>query len=231
MMNIDILHLTEGARQATGLTVIIDVFRAFSLECYLYEQNAKLIIPVADVEQAFNLKKENPDFVLIGEREEKKVPGFDFGNSPTHILSMDFSGRTIVHTTSAGTRGIFNAINAKEIITGSFVNAEAIIRYIKKNMYKDVSLVCMGYSAQTQTEEDNLCAEYISGRLRNETPDFQKMVEIIKQTSGKRFFDKTKASYCPSNDFNLCLQLSRFNFIIRAIRQADGTIFNQKIEI
>ena len=59
MHNINILHLIEGAKQAKGLTVIIDVFRAFSLECYLYGLNVKQIRPVGTIEEAFSLRQQN----------------------------------------------------------------------------------------------------------------------------------------------------------------------------
>ena len=54
------LHLVDGARQATGLTVIIDVFRAFSTACYTVFQGASRIIPVGDLDLAYELKKKNP---------------------------------------------------------------------------------------------------------------------------------------------------------------------------
>jgi len=59
-MDIEMLHLVDGARQATGLTVIIDVFRAFSTSCYTVFQGASRIIPVGDLDLAYELKKKNP---------------------------------------------------------------------------------------------------------------------------------------------------------------------------
>ena len=129
-MQIDILDLIEGAKQARGLTVIIDVFRAFSTACYVVRNGASEIIPVGDVELAYQLKEENSDCVLMGERKGKILPGFDYGNSPTEIEAIDFSGKTIIQTTSAGTQGFANAKEADELISGSFVNAGAIVSYI-----------------------------------------------------------------------------------------------------
>ena len=111
-MQIDILDLIEGARQARGLTVIIDVFRAFSTACYVVRNGARQIIPVGDVDLAYQLKQQNPNYVLMGERKGKKLPGFDYGNSPTEIQSIDFSGKTVIQTTSAGTQGFANAKDA-----------------------------------------------------------------------------------------------------------------------
>ncbi|MFO7655522.1 MAG: 2-phosphosulfolactate phosphatase, partial [Bacteroidales bacterium] len=65
-MEIEILQLIEGARQAMGLTVIIDVFRAFSLACYIFDQGAEKIIPVGDIDMAYRLKENNPGYLLAG---------------------------------------------------------------------------------------------------------------------------------------------------------------------
>ena len=84
-MEVKILHLIDGAKQARGLTVIIDVFRAFSVACYAFGNGARKIISVGDIDLAYKLKKENPGYLLIGERGGKKPKGFDYGNSPTQI--------------------------------------------------------------------------------------------------------------------------------------------------
>jgi 2-phosphosulfolactate phosphatase len=64
-MQINIIKSVEDAIQAKGLTVIIDVFRAFSVEAYLFHNGAKYIIPVQTLEEAYKLKKEHPDYILI----------------------------------------------------------------------------------------------------------------------------------------------------------------------
>ena len=103
-MNIKILELIDGAKQAEGLTVVIDVLRAFSLEVCLFAQGAEKIYPIGDMNEAFALKAEHPDWLLFGERGGAKVPGCDYGNSPTGIAGIDFTGKTLIHSTSAGTR-------------------------------------------------------------------------------------------------------------------------------
>ena len=143
-MDIRIFHLIDGARQAQGLTVIIDVFRAFSLECYLYSMGATLIRPVGTVEEAWTWKRREPDCLLIGERGGARCEGFDFGNSPSAVSKETVGGRLLIHTTSAGTQGIVNATQAEEIVTGSLVNARAIADYILARRPAQVSLVCMG---------------------------------------------------------------------------------------
>ena len=214
-MEVKILQLLEGAKDAKGLTVIIDVFRAFSTACYVYDHGASKIFPIGDIDFAYLLKEENPDYVLIGERNEQKPSGFDFGNSPSQLITKKIKGKTIVHTTSSGTQGIANAKNADEIITGSFVNAGAIVKYIQKKQPKTVSLVCMGYACEYPTDEDTLCAEYIKNELEGVPNNFNEMVETIRYGSGARFFDPEKQDWSPQADFDLCLNLNRFNFVLK----------------
>lgn len=215
-MEIQILHLLKGAREARGLAVVIDVFRAFSVACYVSNNGAEIILPVGDIEEAYRLKREIPNSILIGERNERVPEGFDYGNCPTHLLQLDFTGKTIIHTTSAGTQGLVNALNADERITGSFVNAPAIVRYIKLKQPAKVSLVCMGYSMKHPTEEDTLCAEYIKASLENTPIDFSKIKETIRNSSAKRLFMPENQIFSPSSDFDLCTDLGKFNFILKA---------------
>ncbi len=229
-MNINILQLLEGAKQARGLTVIIDVFRAFSTACYAFDFGVSKIIPVGNIEIAYQLKKENPDFVLVGERNEQKPADFDFGNSPAQLSKKRLAGKTMIHTTSSGTQGIANAKNASEIITGSFVNAGAIIRYIQQQKPLNVSLVCMGYACEYPTDEDTLCAEYIKNELLGSPNNFSKITETIKNGSGARFFDPEKQSWSPQADFSLCLNLNSFNFVLKVEKEGDLNCL-YKIEI
>lgn len=225
-MEVKILQLLDGAKDATGLTVIIDVFRAFSTACYVYDRGAVKIFPIGEIDQAYRLKENNHDFVLIGERNEQKPAGFDFGNSPSQLITEKIAGKTIVHTTSSGTQGITNAKKADEIITGSFVNAGAIVKYIRQKQPKTVSLVCMGYACEYPTDEDTLCAEWIKNELEKAPPNlperggkknksFEEMVKIIRIGSGARFFDPEKQDWSPQADFELCLDLNRFNFVLK----------------
>ena len=214
-MDIEILQLLEGAKKAKGLTVIIDVFRAFSSACYAFGNGIQRIYPVGDLQMAYQLKQQNPDFILVGERNEQKPEGFDFGNSPSQLLEANLIGKTMVHTTSSGTQGIANAKGADEILTGSFVNAGAIIDYIRKQNPAKVSLVCMGYSCQYPTDEDTLLAVYIKNELEDFPNDFQAMVEQLRNGDGARFFAPEKQEWAPVADFDLCLSLNRFDFVLK----------------
>lgn len=223
LIKINTYHLIEGAKKATGLTVIIDVFRAFSLECYLYNMGVSLIRPVGTIEEAFAFKKANPGYVLIGERKGRKCEGFDFGNSPSETAKHDLRGKTVIHTTSAGTQGIINAKEADEIITGSLVNAKAVARYIMEKQPKEVSLVCMGNGGIAPAKEDELCAEYIRSILEGaELPDMDERVKRLRYEGGAHFFDRQNQDVFPEPDFWMCIEYNKFNFVLRVEKDEKG---------
>ena len=230
-MNIQILHMIEGAKKARGITVVIDVFRAFSVEAYCFSKGAEKIIPVGDIDLAYKLKEENPDVILAGERGGRIMPRFDVGNSPSQLMSVDVMGKTVVHTTSAGTQGIANAKNADEILGGSLVNAKAIAEYIKRSGASEVSLVCMGVAAIAETEEDTLCANYIKSLLEGTYIDMEKEIESLKTTSGAKFFDKAQNDVFPRADFEMCTELNKFNFVVRLKKCDDGIDYMERIDL
>ena len=224
-MDIRILHLLDGARNAEGLTVIIDVFRAFSLEAYLYESGAASIVPVGTVEDAFLWKEKHPDYILAGERNGKKVDGFDLGNAPSAVKDIDVKGKTVIHTTSAGVQGLVSAENSSEIITGALVNASAIARYIQKKNPSVVSLVAMGWNGIRETEEDELCAAYIKSILEGKPmQDIMQQADALRYTEGKKFFDPSQQSVFPEADFPLCTAVDVMDFVIHVRHTVDGLV-------
>jgi 2-phosphosulfolactate phosphatase len=219
---IAILDFEAGARAARGVAVVIDVFRAFSVACYAFANGAERIIPVADIEEARRMKLAHPDYVTLGERHARKLEGFDFGNSPTHIEHENFTGRTLVHTTHAGTQGLVNATQADVVITGSLVNAAAICRYISHLEPAQVSLVRMGQDARERCREDDLCAEMLAARLRGKPFDTGTIRERLRTApSAQKFFDPA-ATWAPERDFELCTAADRFDFVLRLFPGSDG---------
>ena len=222
---IDMLHLIEGAKKAKGLTVIIDVFRAFSLECYLYDMGVKEIRPVGTIEEAFRRREDLNDAVLVGERHGKKCEGFDYGNSPSSIQVENVRDKIVIHTTSAGTQGIVNANGASEIITGSLVNAKAVAEYIMRQQPQTVSLVCMGNGGVRPAAEDELCAEYIKSILEgHELQDFEQRVAKLRYHGGEHFFDENRQDIYPQEDFWMCTEYNRFSFVIRVDKDEKGYV-------
>ncbi|MEK7185866.1 MAG: 2-phosphosulfolactate phosphatase [Patescibacteria group bacterium] len=229
-MRIKILKGIASANKSIGLTVVIDVFRAFSTSCFLIESGATAIIPVDSIEKAIKLKEENPTYVLCGERNGYKPEGFDYGNSPSEIKDIKLNNKIVVLATTLGTQGLMKAEKANEIITGSFLNIDATVKYILKKNPKDVSLLCTGTNSLDSDDEDYLCAKLIESKLKNIPVDFNLLIkELISNGYANYFFDSEIKSH-PKEDFYLCTQLNKFNFILKAENNKSKQIRINKYE-
>ncbi len=219
MPEIRILHLLEGARRAAGLTVVIDVFRAFSVAPLAIAAGAVRIHPVASPEDALSVRDRHPDWLLMGERDGRPLPGFDFGNSPVDIMRADLTGRILVQRTSAGVQGLLAAgesVAATGVITGSFVNARAVVDYVRELNSPVVSLVAMGWNAAERTLDDVLCAEYLAAGIRSGVlPGIDPIRNRLRRDpSGAKFFDPARPWF-RTEDFALCLDVSSVQAVLR----------------
>ena len=98
-MQVTHASLLEGAQNARGVAVIIDVFRAFTCTPLLFSFGIRKSILVSTPEQAFAHRQKNDEYILIGEVDGIPIKGFDLGNSPSEILKKGesfFKGRTVV---------------------------------------------------------------------------------------------------------------------------------------
>lgn len=225
-MQINILNINK-AGEAIGLTVIIDVFRAFTTACYVIANGARKIIPVGKIESAYELKRKNPEYVLMGERGGVIQEGFDYGNSPYLVSEVDFSGKIVVMTTSHGTQGLVNTKNVDEIITGSFVNAGAVINYIKNKNPEIVSLICTSVADEHILDEDAQCAYYIKNTLEGKKNDFNKIMEHLhKHGFTDYFFDPKRESH-PREDFYCSMALDKFYFILKLVKENKISYLNK----
>ncbi|MGN0838617.1 MAG: 2-phosphosulfolactate phosphatase [Pyramidobacter sp.] len=232
MMDIQILELLEGARYAAGLTAVIDVFRAFSLEAWLFARGAGQIFAVGSEETARRMKSVNPDALLIGERGGKILPGFDYGNSPFQTADAPLAGRTVIHTTSAGTQGLAAASGASGLLAASLVTASAAARYISRQQPHQVSLVVMGLSGKSSTPEDLLCARYIKSLLEGTPFDLNRELAALRNTAeGRKFFNPQTQNVFPREDFDLCTAVDRFSFVIVAEKTAPGVFRMKRTDI
>ena len=219
-MEVRIVDFVAGAQSATGIAVVIDVFRAFSVAAHAMARGARTIVPVAEVDSAHALKAAHPDWFLVGERHARRLPGFDCGNSPTEVTSLPLEGKTIIHTTHAGTQGLVNASGADVVLTGALVNAAAIVRYLRARSPRVVTLVRMGHEARERAEEDDACAELLSARLRGEEPNTALIAARLRHAAGAQKFFDPACDWAPETDFNFCTQVDAFDFVLSLDRSA-----------
>jgi len=210
----------QGAEEAEGLAVIIDVFRAFSCAPLFFHFGAGRVILEADPARAVALKLEHPEFVLVGEINEAPMEGADLGNSPTHIIQKGaayFTGRTVIHRTTAGVTGATAASkSAEEVVLGSFVTAKAIAEYILERRPDRVTLVAMGERGERLAPEDEACADYlehlITGRPYDPVEAFR---DVVFQATARKFISGVR-DYLPREDPIFCLQRDLFDLVLTA---------------
>jgi 2-phosphosulfolactate phosphatase len=221
-MQIDILDHVAGAREARGIAVVIDVFRAFSVAGYAFDGGAARVLPVAEIDDARELGRSIPGALLAGERHTRRLPGFDAGNSPTEIRALDLRGKVLVHTTHAGTQGLVNAAAADEVLTGAFVNISAVCRYLRERAPERVSLVRMGHEARERCTEDDLYAECLRLMLADQPAPLAEVRERLRSApAAEKFFDPA-CDWAPLEDFDYCTDVDRFDFVLRLKRVPGG---------
>ena len=150
-----------------SIVVIIDILRATSTISTALFNGAKQIIPVDSVAECIKLGKQM-DVITAGERDGKIAEGLQYGNTPFQYSSEFIKGKTLVLTTTNGTKVLHMALaaNAKGIITGSFCNISAVTDYLSAQN-KNVILACAAWKNRINIE-DTLFAGAIINRIKNQ---------------------------------------------------------------
>ncbi len=157
----DLMHLYTVSDKTV---VVVDILRATSCMTTAFAHGIKGIIPVADLKDCLALKS-----ALVhtaGERDGKKVDGFDFGNSPFEYMNPKLTGKLIAFTTTNGTQAIVKSHGARHIIIGSFLNLSAVVKYLQ-HRGDDILVVCAGWKGKFNLE-DTLFAGALVELLKNE---------------------------------------------------------------
>ncbi len=225
--------LQQGAEDARGLVVVIDVFRAFTCAPMFFHMGARRLLLEEDPDRAVSLKKEIPDSILVGEVNEVPIEGSDAGNSPSEILRLGeefFKGRVVIHRTTAGVRGAVAAHkSAQEVVAGSFVMARAIADYILHKNPDTVTIVAMGDRAKAPAPEDEACAHYLEHLLCGTAYDHLRSLEnIVFQPTAQKFIQGLKP-YLPPEDPIFCLQRDIFDMVLR-VEKKDQRLYLVPVE-
>jgi 2-phosphosulfolactate phosphatase len=161
--------LVEPHELAGKMVVVIDVLRATTTIIHALAAGAKEVVPLLEVDEALTLAAKLPgQAVLGGERGGKRIAGFDFGNSPLEYTPATVGGKTLVFTTTNGTRAMLRCREARRILIAGLVNFSAVCRELTDE--QQIEVVCAGTDGHV-TREDTLLAGAIvedCRRSRNE---------------------------------------------------------------
>src|SRR3989338_7318581 len=154
LMKIKIVQQPEKVKDEC--VVVIDVLRAFTTEAYAFASGIDTVFPVGTIEEAFSIKRTDSQLLLCGEIDGEPVAVFDYGNSPSHFVDTELTGRCLVHRTTAGTQGVVRSLDSDHLFVSSFVVAEATIAAVANVKPKSITLLVTG---KNNGDEDFALAE------------------------------------------------------------------------
>jgi 2-phosphosulfolactate phosphatase len=162
-MHVDLEFCAKDARrvaQRRDVIIVIDVLRSGTSIVNALANGADKVIPVVSLKEAYDLHGRYPNYLLAGERGGKKPRGFKLGNSPLEFTGNEVDGKTLILTTTSGTRALVNSRNARCVLVGVFLNARAAAKMAEESAAKEeanVSFVLAGEKGKFALE-DCLCA-------------------------------------------------------------------------
>ena len=148
---------------AGTIAVMIDVFRASTSMIHGLANDANCVVPCLTIDDAREQAAARENSLLAGERGGTAIDGFDLDNSPARYNRETVADRSIVMTTTNGTRALLHAQAADEVLVGAFVNRTALVNYLAAR-HKPVIFVCAGTDGQV-TSEDVLFAGSAARKL------------------------------------------------------------------
>jgi 2-phosphosulfolactate phosphatase len=151
----------KPAETAARLVLIVDVLRASTTVATALGNGARTVIPVEGADEVISRSKEfaRSKILLAGEQKMHPIAGFDIGNSPQAFTPAVVEGKTILITTTNGTRTLLGVQNARDIVIASYVNFSAVLAMMKvaASSNTDIAIICAGEEGSF-TLEDSACA-------------------------------------------------------------------------
>jgi 2-phosphosulfolactate phosphatase len=202
------------------VVVVVDILRATSCMTTAFAHGIEHIAPFAQLEDCLAMKAKG--YFTAGERDGKKVEGFDLGNSPFEYQNPNLKGKKIAFTTTNGTQAIVKSLGAREIIIGSFLNLTAVVDHLKKST-PNILVVCAGWKGKVNLE-DTLFAGAIVEKLKEHTElacdaplaaqhlynqSKNDMVDFLKESSHV----KRLARLNIHKDIEFCLTLDQYTVV------------------
>jgi len=208
--------------------VVLDILRATSSMITALANGAEQILPVATIEEAIAAKAEHPEALLCGERDGLRITAaqtggteFDLGNSPREYTAEIVTGKTIITTTTNGTRALRACANAERVLVASFLNLTATAEHLRAAAPENLVLVCSG-TYEEAALEDTLAAGALADVLWEKYDECDDATQTARLLFNSAPVEETilqaknaqRLLSLPdlADDVSFCLQLDSQNF-------------------
>ena len=222
-MEIRLVSLLEGARAASGVVIIIDVFRAYTTAAVALSRGVEKIVLVAEVEEAIALREQGVGDLCVGEVGGMRPEGFDFNNSPSQMARADIEGKTIIQSTRAGTVGMTAATRAEKLYGGSFAVASATVEAVSRQRPELLTIVAMGSEGRIRVDEDEQCALFLKNLFQGRRADHEAVRTLVLAGEESQKYDDLTTPHFPPEDREMALTIDSHSFAIRVERE-DGLL-------
>jgi len=208
-----------GSRDAV---VVIDVLRSFSTAAYAFACGARRIFLVETPEEGLQLRERMPGSLAMGAfGGGMPIPGYDLDNAPSRVAGHDLGGRTLIHCTAAGVRGLLRCADAEPLLAGSLVCARATARALLRLRPAHLTLVVTGDWSDRDGDEDRACADYLAALLRGQAPDPAVFAARVAASDFGRRFGSPEYPALPAADVDYAADVDRFDFAMLVRRCGD----------
>ena len=207
-----------------GVAVVVDVLRAFTTTAYAFARGARQITMVSTVDEAFELRQQDPELLLMGEVNGYPVDGFDLPNSPSVIDRLDLEGRRLVMRSTAGTQGVVAAVDASEIFVASLSVGAATARALAASHPDQVTFINTGRNANRGGEEDVACSDYIVRLMKKLPPQQDEIEQRLRGSGAAKRFTGSADSDLPAADLEYASRFDTFSFVMKIVRQDDHLV-------
>jgi 2-phosphosulfolactate phosphatase len=219
---VEVIHGTglDGARQAQGLAVVIDVLRSFTVSAYALAGGARECRLVRTTDEARALAAVTAGAVLCVEEEGLPLAGIAISNSPTQIRDTDLKGRILIQRSTAGTQVAAAVRTGVDMFAASLVVARATVQACLLRHPDVLTLI-----ASADHPEDHACARYMEALINGEhgengeQPDLARLLRPLKQSERYARFMSGAWPGFPPTDLELALQPDRFTFAMPITRR------------
>ncbi len=183
-MNVNIIDGRREKKFDDSTKILVDIFRATTTIPLMIFKGAASIIPVRTVTDTRKMKSKNPDFLTSGERYGIRIPGFNYGNSPSVIMNSDLSGKTLLFTSTNGIKVLFKIIEYPgDIYISSFINFSATYNRVKDR--ENISII-VSNRPDGISDEDYIYASMLKSRLEGNDVNVQDYCNQIRESHGSK---------------------------------------------